>query len=290
MSVSAAHESEARRQRLLEAYDAQLRPAEVGMFPAGTTVERDGPVMRVVGSHAGFVASPQSIDLTDVELASLIERQRAFFASRGEALEWKTRGHDLPASIPSLLEAAGFAPEDTETVMACLAESCATEPPLPDGVQLVDVASRSDVEAVAAMESSIWDEDRSWLVSELGSRVADGSVSMVAAQADGRTVSAAWIVWVPGTEFAYLAGGGTVPAWRRRGVYRALVARRAREAVRREVRYLAVDASDTSRPVLERLGFESLTTTTPYVWAPSAPSASPPAAQSADPPMSAPDL
>lgn len=239
------------------------------MFPAGTKVERDGPIERVVGSHAGFVASPPSIDLPDAGLAGVIERQRDFFAARGEAVEWKTRAHDRPASIPALLEAAGFEAEATETVMVGLAQSCATDPPLPEGIQLVDVVSRLQVEAVVAMESSIWDDDRSWLVDELGARVSDGSVSVVAAQADGATVSAAWTVWVPGTEFAYLAGGGTVPAWRRRGVYRALVARRAREALRRGVRYLAVDASDTSRPVLAGLGFDAITTTTPYVWAPS---------------------
>jgi hypothetical protein len=32
------------------------------------------------------------------------------------------------------------------------------------------------------------------------------------------------------------------------------------------VRYLYVDASPDSRPILERLGFVVVTTTTPYVW------------------------
>ena len=52
------------------------------------------------------------------------------------------------------------------------------------------------------------------------------------------------------------------------GIYRALVAHRARDAVKRGYRYLQVDASRQSRPVLERLGFEPLTTTTPYVYEP----------------------
>jgi 3-oxoadipate enol-lactonase len=34
------------------------------------------------------------------------------------------------------------------------------------------------------------------------------------------------------------------------------------------VRYIEVDASDDSRPILERLGFVTVTTTTPYVWPP----------------------
>jgi hypothetical protein len=34
------------------------------------------------------------------------------------------------------------------------------------------------------------------------------------------------------------------------------------------LRYIEVDASDDSRPILERLGFDAVTTTTPYVWSP----------------------
>lgn len=39
-------------------------------------------------------------------------------------------------------------------------------------------------------------------------------------------------------------------------------------AAARGVRFLQVDASDDSRPILERLGFVAITTTTPYVWTP----------------------
>ena len=60
----------------------------------------------------------------------------------------------------------------------------------------------------------------------------------------------------------------TLQRWRRRGIYRALVAARARLAVQRGYRYLQVDASDDSRPILERLGFVPLTITVPYVFTP----------------------
>jgi hypothetical protein len=43
----------------------------------------------------------------------------------------------------------------------------------------------------------------------------------------------------------------------------------------RGVRYLEVDASDDSAPILRRLGFRAVTTTTPYVWMPPAPGLSP---------------
>ncbi|MFF2455131.1 GNAT family N-acetyltransferase, partial [Isoptericola sp. NPDC058082] len=76
------------------------------------------------------------------------------------------------------------------------------------------------------------------------------------------------LVFRTGTEFAGLWGGSTLSAWRGRGIYRALVAARAHIAAVRGVRYLQVDASGDSAPILRRLGFHAVTTTTPYVWLP----------------------
>jgi GNAT superfamily N-acetyltransferase len=89
------------------------------------------------------------------------------------------------------------------------------------------------------------------------------------AEADGQQVSAAWIRFVPGTDFAGLWGGATLKEYRGRGIYKALVAVRAADAIERGYTYLQVDASDDSRPILERLGFVAVTSTTPYIWRPS---------------------
>ena len=74
--------------------------------------------------------------------------------------------------------------------------------------------------------------------------------------------------FVRDTEFATLWGGGTRQEWRGRGIYRAIVAYRANLAAKRGFRYVQVDASDDSRPILERLGFVAVTTTTPFIWSP----------------------
>ena len=121
-----------------------------------------------------------------------------------------------------------------------------------------------------AVESVVWGEDLSWMGDDLIGRVGLGpdAIAVFVAEAGGQVVSAGWLVANPGTDFAGLWGGSTLVGWRRRGLYRALVTERAKLATSRGVTYLHVDASEDSRPILERLGFVPVTTTTPFVWKP----------------------
>jgi hypothetical protein len=101
---------------LLAAYDIQLRAAEISNLPPSVYSERDGPIVRVVGAHQGFVSSPVDLGIQGDDLA-LIYRQRDYFAARGEAVEWKTRSHDRRHEILQQLRDAGFQPGEPETVM-----------------------------------------------------------------------------------------------------------------------------------------------------------------------------
>ncbi|GGK08796.1 N-acetyltransferase [Pilimelia anulata] len=256
--------------RLLAAFDDQLRFASESRPPAGVVTEWDGPLMRVVGQHRGFVCARRDPGLSGADLDALIARQRDFFADRGEAVEWKTYGHDRPADLPRRLAAAGFAPEDRETVVVAPTAAIAAPAAPPAGVRLREVSADADLDRIAAMQSAVWGEDMAWLAADLRARRTanpDG-LRIVAAEAGPELVSAAWLVLTPGVDFAGLWGGSTAAPWRGRGVYRALVAHRAALAAAAGVPYLQVDASDDSRPILQRLGFTALTTTTPYVWSP----------------------
>ncbi|MDN3026718.1 GNAT family N-acetyltransferase [Streptomyces sp. S.PB5] len=255
---------------LLSAYDAQMRGVPPTP-PAGVTYEEDGPLLRVVGQFRGFVSGPRDLGVDGESLDGLIARQRDFFAARGEAVEWKTRGHDSPADLTVRLRAAGFVPEEQETVMIGRAADMAVrEPVLPDGVTLRRTTADADMRRIAAMESAVWGQDWGWLADELTARLATDpdELAVYVAEADGEVVSAAWLAFRAGSDFASLWGGSTLAEWRGRGIYRALVATRAALATARGVTYLHVDASDDSAPILRRLGFEAVTTTTPYVWTP----------------------
>ncbi|MFS8101955.1 GNAT family N-acetyltransferase [Lentzea alba] len=250
---------------LLSAFDTQARAAEWEVYP---DVVPDGPVFRVAWAHRrGFVAGPPDLGVTGAELDEVIARQRDFFAERGQAVEWKTWVHDQPKDLPDRLTAAGFVAEATETVLIGLAEEM-TSPVHLDGVVLRETKEEADMHRLAATATEVFGRDCGWLADQLIEKKDDPNTVAVIAEADGQVVSSARLEIVPGTAFGGLWGGGTLKEWRGKGIYRALVAHRARVALERGVRYLQVDASEDSRPILERLGFVAVTKTTGYVWQP----------------------
>ncbi|HET6987466.1 MAG TPA: GNAT family N-acetyltransferase [Kribbella sp.] len=254
--------------QLLAAYDEQLRGTSES---ADVPTSMDGPVIRVEYPSRGFVSYRSLDGLDGAEVDALIARQRDFFAAKGQSVEWKLRGHDRPADLPERLSAAGFVPEEQETVL--IAESADIVERLRgretvDGISIHLVDERGDFERIAAMESTVWNENWSWLADDLARRHATGLTDIYVAEADGEVVSAAWAVYKNGTEFTGLWGGSTLADWRGKGIYKALVAVRAARAVELGYKYLQVDASDNSSPILQRLGFLAVTTTTPYVYTP----------------------
>jgi GNAT superfamily N-acetyltransferase len=250
-------------------------------LPTGVTVERDGPLVRFFGlAGRGFVVYRALRGFEGDELDELIARQVRVFAERGESFEWKLHGHDRPEDLSQRLSAAGLRPEETETIVIAPVAGIAADVRLPEHVSLREATTRADFARIAGLEEAVWGpaDQQTWLVDMLESEraVDPGAITIVMAESGPTVVCAAWIRFEHGTEFATLWGGATLPEWRRRGIYRATVAYRANLAAERGFRHLEVDASDDSRPILERLGFRAVTTTTPYVW-------SPPTAAKADP-------
>ncbi|MET3206295.1 MULTISPECIES: GNAT family N-acetyltransferase [unclassified Arthrobacter] len=257
---------------ILAADDSQLRRLVPPTIPAGHDYKLLGPLLRVTGQRPGFIESARDLGVEGGMLDRLIVEQRDYFAGRGEAVEWKTRAHDLPNDLESRLGAAGFVPEDRETVLVGETAAMAGGTATAEGIRVRLARERPDLERIAAMKSEVWAADYSWVAADLHDRLASDPENLVVfmAEASGEMVSAAWLEVNPGSDFAGLWGGSTLPAWRRRGICKALVSARARVAAACGVKYLQVDASADSEPILRRLGFRAITTTTPFVWTPPA--------------------
>ena len=176
-----------------------------------------------------------------------VERLVAELRTHEGYREWKYYEHDGP-ELRERLVAAGLEPDDEETVVVAEAASI---PPPPAGVEL-----REDVDAFMDLVHEVFGNK--------GHGFPENAVPVVAF-VDGQPVSCGRVDLYPGIDFAGLFGGVTLPEFRGRGLYRATVARRAELAREAGYRWLYVDALPTSRPILERVGFERLTSTTPFV-------------------------
>jgi GNAT superfamily N-acetyltransferase len=239
---------------ILGAFDAQTRanpPPEPGLVR-----EWAGGVLRGVGAY-NFIGW---WELRPDDAAGAVAEQTAFFRARGEEVEWKVFSHDRPANLEAELARAGWEADEAETFLVFNLAAGDIAPVAAPGVKVRRATGMGGIEDyVAANEAAFGHRENHWLET-LPPRLGDPSLEVYVAHADGAPVAAGRLEMIPGTAFAGLYGGGTAPQFRGRGVYRAMVAARAAEARGRGYRYLFVDARDTSRPILERLGFVALAT------------------------------
>lgn len=235
---------------MLDSFDDEVRGWVPAIPRAGCSYDRRGSAL-LVRTPRGLVVQPdRTAGVADVEaLPSDV------------TVRWQRYEHDRVS--PDVLRDNGFTPGQSAALMVAVVADL----PAPDlGIEVTRVEDPSGFTALADLQSRVWGADLGGVVDELAARWAAEPEDTVVllAHGGGEVVCGAWLTFRPGTSFAGLRGGATLPAWRGRGTYRALVAHRAAVARTRGVRFLDVAASDDSRPVLERLGFRRLSTLTTW--------------------------
>jgi GNAT superfamily N-acetyltransferase len=250
---------------LLSEFDAQLRNVIRPAFD-GAQFERAGRVIRCVSPDPDGWSGVEWSDLDTASADAAIAEQVEYFTTIGRKMEWKYYTHDRPEDLPDRLRAAGLVPGPEEALMIADVSDLPSYTPPPAGVEIREATSDEDLALVKQVHDVVFDDDHTSMMDSLRSRMRDhpGSLIPVLAVAGDEAVSASRVDFHVDTEFASLWGGGTMPAWRGRGIYRAMVSYRARLAADRGYRYLRTDALPTSRPILERLGFRRVSTTIPF--------------------------
>lgn len=251
---------------LLALYDTFERR---GARPCGLTVETTPHVVRHVGPPGGqsWVAYAE---LSGVDADAAIRDEIARFAAVGQPFEWKHFDHDRPADLKERLLAAGLVAEESEALLVLDTAQPAVwiDTPHPHVVRHAGPEGWDDAVRVLL---TVWPELADGFVPRFGAELnaCPDRIRLFMAY-DGETpVAVSWTLRSgPETPFLGLFGGATVPAVRGRGIYRALVAERARFARDHGARFLTVDAGPMSAPILLRLGFTRIGTTTPCVWTP----------------------
>jgi GNAT superfamily N-acetyltransferase len=251
-------------QQLLELHDQHQR---IEIEYRSLRREATPDVVRHVALAQGYGVVLYS-RLSEANVDQVIGEQIAYFNRLGQDFEWKTYDHDTPGDLRTRLIARGFEAEEPEALLVldmATAPANLLQPVRHDVRRITDPEQLEDYRRI---QEQVWNEPIDWQIAALRDDLLNDPdhVSVYIAYAAGRPVSAARIDFHDLNPFAGLWGGSTLAEYRGRGFYTALLAARLQEAQRRGVRFLTIDASPMSRPIVEQHGFRFLTFTQPFCW------------------------
>jgi len=195
---------------------------------------------------------------------AVICEQLAYFEARREPFEWKVYDFDFPVGLRGVLGSYGFRAGAVEFFMVLPVRSSG---PARGGVATIRDATLDN--GVIDDVVRIHEEVRSRPYPGLDRRLREAitprptCASIHCAYLEGRPVGCGWVDFTRGSRFADLHGAAVLESARGRGIYTQLYERRVTAAMERGCRYLAADATDMSRPILQKKGFIAVCETVP---------------------------
>ena len=225
----------------------------------GMRTEQTPDVVRVVALEEGNGSVIYShLDASNVD--RVIAEQIAYFEGIGQDFEWKVFDYDTPPNLRERLTAAGFECGEPESIMVLDLDTAPASLFASVTADIRRITNPAQLDQVVQVLNQVWDEDQTWLGNYLAGEMthAGENVSIYLASVDGVPASTAWIRFHEGSHFAGLWGGSSLAAYRQRGLYTSLLSVRAQEARQRGIRYLTIDASPMSEPIVTKYGFQRL--------------------------------
>ncbi len=243
-------------QEILALFDQQQR---IDIEYPGMRKEALPQVVRFVRAAPGLSFILYSrLDESNVD--AVIQEQIAYFSQMDQPFEWKVYDHDRPPDLKDRLVAYGFEPEDPDAVMVLDLQQAPAALLAPVTADVRPITQRDQLADVIRIEEQVWGRNFDWIKVRLGDHLEiPDYFSVYVAYVEGEPACTGWIYFHAHSQFADLWGGSTVPEYRRQGLYTAVLAARVQEARRRGYRFLTIDASPMSRPIVARHGFQLLT-------------------------------
>jgi GNAT superfamily N-acetyltransferase len=225
-------------------------------------------IIRLIHEAAGGSGTIIYSDFSADEADRFIKDQIDYFEKLGQDFEWKVYNHDRPNDLKERLVYHGFEIEEAEAIMVMPIANAAAPLLAPVTHEVEKITNADQFSLIQQIEDAVWGVDHGGLVQELRSLFTNypSTISLYVAYVDKIPAACAWSFFLPGSQFASLWGGSTLPEYRGRGLYTALVATRTQEAARQGRRYLTVDAGPMSRPIMGKYGFQVIDLSYPCNW------------------------
>jgi hypothetical protein len=202
-------------------------------------------------------------NVPDSDADAVIEETIAQYRSIDASLRWCVGPPTRPFDFGDRLRRRGFVETDVRG-MACVPErfvASEVADVVVERIGLEEANVYADTMVIgwhtadappSSEEFAMAREDQLWALSQPGERIQ----SFLARYKGEPAGSAGFILR---GDMAYLVGGNVLPALRKRGIYRALVAARMARLRELGIGYAATQAREaTSAPILEKLGFTSV--------------------------------
>lgn len=210
------------------------------------------------GSHIAY------FELTNGNMDRVIQQEVNYFSELGLSFEWKIYDTDLPVSIGEKLQFYGFKKEEPESFMALGLDS------LPEfdieNDLCFEVNDEKGIRDAISIQEQVWGGDYSGQLAQLVSakKSSPDDLTIYVVYENSFPVASGWIAYTPDSPFSGIWGGSTLKESRGKGYYSNLLHKRISDAIKRGKKYLVIDASAMSRPIVEKYGFQFVATTIPY--------------------------
>ncbi len=248
--------------RILALYDQERQEVEV----FGLRREAAGSIVRHISADgSGLIIYS---DLTAATAEQAIGEQVSHFEALGCDLSWIVYQHDRPHDLKDRLLAHGFRADDPEAILVLDLEQVSPLLLQPVGHYVRRIEAPEGLDDVITIHQQVWQSDFAEWRARLASRLVEApeTLRLYVAYVDGVAASTAQVSLYAQRPFASLVRAATLPDYRARGLFTALVATIVQETRRRGIRFLDTEANDMSRPILEKLGFQFLTWAHPCTW------------------------
>lgn len=198
--------------------------------------------------------------LSEENAEEVIKQELEYFSSLQQSFEWKLFDYDQPANLLERLKGHGFTVDEEEATLVLEVAQAETLRSLVIPPEIRQITDAAGIDDIMHLKEQVWGSANEELATRLKRDLTENPEHLLvyAAYSGAQAVSAAWMYLHEDTSFGSLWGGSTLPDFRNKGYYTALVAVRVQAAQERGYPLLMVDASPMSRPILEKKGFKFL--------------------------------
>jgi len=232
------------RARELALYDQDRKHVEI----FGMQRDETPHVVRHISAEGEGLIIYSDLDAANAD--KVIGEQVSHFEDNGYDLTWIVYQHDCPSDLKERLLAHGFQAGEPDAVLVLDLQEvpAALLEPVRHDVRRIEHPSQLD--DVITIHQQVWQAGFERWRARLSSRLveAPGSLSLYVAYVDGLPVSTAQVSFYAGRPFASLVRAATLPGYRGRGLFSALVATLVQETRQGSVRFLDTDAGAMSVP------------------------------------------